>query len=155
MKKEVRQKIRRDKKAWLEYECSQITQANIDRKSKLLFQQIKKVKSQAPHVRNQSINSKDGTTLTEMGDVLHRWNEYGSELFDKDSTVEPESPPDLNFDHPEPSPLLDEIKAAIKQLKSGKSAGLDCLPAELLNHTGEAGVKALHHLCTKIWDTCT
>ena len=40
-------------------------------------------------------------------------------------------------------------------MKSGKSPGLDGIPAELLKHTGEAGVKALHHLCTKIWDTCT
>ena len=150
LKKEVRQKIRRDKKAWLEHECSLITQANIDRKSKVLFQQIRKVKSQASQVRNQSINSKDGTTRTEMEDVLNRWHEYGTELFDRDTTVESETLPDLTFDQPEPSPLLDEIKAAIKQLKSGKSPGLDGIPAELLKHTGEAGVKALHFLCTRI-----
>ena len=83
LKKEVRQKIRRDKVAWLEFECSQITQANIERKSKQLFQQIKKVKSNTSHVRNQCINNKDGKTLTEieMKDVLQRWNEYGTELF--------------------------------------------------------------------------
>ena len=78
LKKEIRQKIRRDKVAWLEQECSQITQANIERKSKLLFEQIKKVKSKASQVRNQCINKKDGTTLTEMKDVLHRWHEYGT-----------------------------------------------------------------------------
>ena len=155
LKKEVRQKIRRDKVAWLEFECSQITQANIERKSKQLFQQVKKVKSKNSQVRSQCINDKDGRTLTEMKDVLQRWNEYGTDLFDKDSSIEPQTPPNLNFQHLEPSPLLDEISAAIKQLKSGKSPGLDGIPAELLKHSGEAGVKALHYLCTKIWETCT
>ena len=154
LKKEIRQKIRRDKVAWLEHECSQITQANIDRKSKLLFQQVKKVKSNASQVRNQCINDKAGTTLTEMDDVLQRWHEYGTELFDTTS-AEPESPPDLNFEHQEPIPLLEEITSAIEQLKSGKSPGLDGIPAELLKHSGEAGVAAIHHLCTKIWETCT
>ena len=70
-----------------------------------------------------------------MKDVLHRWHEYGTELFDTDHTVEPQEPPDLSFQHPEPSPLLDEVKAAIKQLKSGKAPGLDGIPAELLKHT--------------------
>ena len=49
-----------------------------------------------------------------MKDVLQRWNEYGTELFDIDSSIEPQTPPNLHFQHPEPSPLLDEIKAAIK-----------------------------------------
>ena len=72
LKKEVRQKIRRDKIAWLENECSQITTANLERKSKKLFQQIKKVTTNSTYVRNQCINSTDGVTLTEMEDILNR-----------------------------------------------------------------------------------
>ena len=41
----------------------------------------------------------------------------------------------MKFDHMEPKPLLDEVRAAIKQLKSGKSPGLDGIPAELLKYT--------------------
>ena len=89
-----------------------------------------------------------------MDDVLQRWHEYGSELFDTTS-AEPEVPPDLSFEQPEPVPLRDETAAAIKQLKSGKSPGLDGIPAELLKYSGNAGVDALHYLCIKIWETCT
>ena len=39
------------------------------------------------------------------------------QLFDTVYTVEPEEPPDLSFQHPEPSSLLEEVTAAIKQLK--------------------------------------
>ena len=48
LKKEVRTKLRRDKAAWLERECSLITEANAERQSKKLFQQIKKLKPSGP-----------------------------------------------------------------------------------------------------------
>ena len=151
LKKEIRAKIRRDKVDWLARECSQITEANMERKSKKLFQQIKKVKNVSHvHVKTQSINAKDGTTLTEIEDILNRWHEYGQQLFDSIDVPEP----CIKFEHMEPKPLLDEVKAALKQLKSGKSPGLDGIPAELLKNTGEAGVEALLHLCLKIWETC-
>ena len=151
LKKEIRAKIRRDKVDWLARECSQITEANMERKSKKPFQQIKKVKNVSHvHVKTQSINAKDGTTLTEIEDILNRWHEYGQQLFDSIDVPEP----CIKFEHMEPKPLLDEVKAALKQLKSGKSPGLDGIPAELLKNTGEAGVEALLHLCLKIWETC-
>ena len=153
LKKEVRQKIRRDKVAWLEKECSEITAANIERKSKKLFQQIKKIKTKPFQARNQSINTKDGMTLTEMGDVLNRWCQYGTELFDTNIEV-PETPPCLFYEHTEPRPLIDEVKSAIRQLKTGKSPGLDGIPAELLKHVGDVGIEAIHYLCDKIWESC-
>ena len=95
-------------------------------------------------VTTQTINDKDGTTLTEIEDILNRWHEYGQQLF---GTIdESKGPPCIKFEHMEPKPLLDEVKAALKQLKTGKSPGLDGIPAELLKNTGEAGVEALLYL---------
>ena len=70
LKKLIRANIRRDKVDWLERECSQITEANLERKSKKLFQQIRKVKN-VSHVQvtTQTINDKDGTTLTKIEDI--------------------------------------------------------------------------------------
>jgi hypothetical protein len=45
------------------------------------------------------------------------------------------------------------VEAAIKQLKSRKSPGLDNIPGDLLKHSGEGGVKAMHHLCCEVWKT--
>ena len=74
-------KLRRDKLAWLQHECSLITEPNAERKSKKLFNQIKKLKPSSTHIKNQILNDKKGKTLTETADVLKRWTEYGSELF--------------------------------------------------------------------------
>ena len=152
--REVRAKIRRDKVDWLKHECSLITEANSERQSKKLFQQIRKLKPTVTQVRNQSINNKDGETLTETEDVLDRWTQYGRELFE--SSEDNSDLPDLTFyvEH-EPEPLLDEIKAGIKQLKTGKSPGLDNVPAELLKHSGEGAIMAIHYLCNTIWRTCS
>ena len=91
--------------------------------------------------------------LTEMKDILKRWNEYGTELFDT-ATEETSTTPNINVEEKEPEPLLSEVEEATKQLKSGKSPGMDGIPAELLKNTGPSGIKAMHYLCVKIWQTC-
>ena len=154
LKTEVRAKVRRDKAEWLEKECAKITEANMERKSKKLFDQIKKVKNTSSRSNNSqcSINDKNGKTLTEEVVVLERWHEYGSGLFEtKDSQHAAEY---MYFEDTEPEPLLEEVTAAIDQLKSGKSPGLDGIPAELIKKAGAACKAALHYLCLVIWRTC-
>ena len=36
----------------------------------------------------------------------------------------------------EPAPLLSEVEAAVKQMKLGKTAGLDGVPGELIRNAG-------------------
>lgn len=155
LKKEIRAKIRRDKETWLEQECSKITEANAHRKSKDLFQQISKVKTKVFQPRTQSIHSKNNEVLTDTEDILNRWHEYGKELFE--NNTETEHPQTLSYyqhTETEPEPSIEEITKATEELKNGKSPGLDNIPAELLKYSGETGVKAMHHLCSKIWVTC-
>ena len=45
LKREIKSKVRRDKKKWLEEECAKINKHNENRKSRELFEQIKKVKN--------------------------------------------------------------------------------------------------------------
>ena len=153
LKKETRRQIREDKRSWLADECAKITDANAQRNSRKLFNQIKKVKSQNVFVRNSSIKNAEGKTLIEKEDILNRWQEYGKGLFETDDAIE-DAMPCPEQQQQEPKPLLEEIDAAIKNLKSGKSPGLDNIPSELLKHRGDEGTKALHHLCTRVWETC-
>ena len=55
-----------------------------------------------------------------------------------------------NINHPI---LRKEVEAAVKSLKEGKSAGVDNIPAELLQQEGEAMVNALLIICNNIWRT--
>lgn len=153
LKKEIRKKIRRDKVEWLQQECSQITDANVERNSRKLFSQIKKLKPSGGNIQSQSLNDKNGIVLSDTKKVLMRWKEYGTELFQKGQD-DPERPPPITFETEEPEPLLEEVRAAVHQLKTRKAPGLDNVPAELLKNSGEMGIKALHSICCKIWTTC-
>ena len=65
--------------------------------------------------------------LHQTKEVLKRWSEYRTGIFQKDP-----KDPLITYEAANPEPLLDEIRAAIKQLNSGKTPGLDNVPAELL-----------------------
>ena len=60
-------------------------------------------------------------------------------------------PPPINNDS---YPILrEDVKAAVKSLKKGKSAGVDNIPSELVQAGGEAMTDMLLIICNQIWQT--
>ena len=58
-------------------------------------------------------------------------------------------PPVTNTDN---SPILrEEVEAAVKSLKPGKSTGVDNIPAELIQAGRETMIDAPLNICNKIW----
>ena len=57
---------------------------------------------------------------------------------------------DTEDDHPI---LRKEFEAAVQSLKKGKSAGVDNIPAELVQADGEDVITALTTICSKIRQT--
>ena len=49
--------------------------------------------------------------------------------------------------------LWEEVEAAVKSLKPGKSAGVDNIPVELLQAGGETMIDVLLNIYNKIWQT--
>ena len=49
--------------------------------------------------------------------------------------------------------LRKEVEVAIQSLKKGKSAGVDNIPAELVQASGENVIPALATICNKLWQT--
>ena len=83
---------------------------------------------------------------------MNRWTEYYSELYNYRATGDPEVlnvPPATNNDN---HPILrEEVEAAVKTLKKGKSAGVDNIPAEIVLAGGEDMLSVLLIICNKIW----
>ncbi|KAF6034073.1 hypothetical protein EB796_007615 [Bugula neritina] len=82
---------------------------------------------------------KEVKCLNEEQHTLKQWTEYCSELYKAKTTRNPEVlnvPPTTNTDdHPI---LRQEVEAAIKALKKGKSAGVDNIPGKLVQAGREA-----------------
>ena len=101
-----------------------------------------------------TVQDRSGKCLTEERQTLNRWTEYCSELYNHKANGDPSvlncTQTDTEDDHPI---LHREVEAAVQSLKKGKSAGVDNIPAELVQAGGEDVITALTKICNKIWQT--
>ena len=72
---------RRDKKAFLSYQCKETEENNRMGKTRDLFKKIRDTKGPF-HVKMGSIKDRNGMDLTEAEDIKKRWQEY-TELYKK------------------------------------------------------------------------
>ena len=97
---------------------------------------------------------RSGQCLTEERQILNRWTEYCSELYNHKANGDPSvlncPQTDTEDDHPI---LRREVEAAVQSLKKGKSAWVDNILAELVQAGGENVITALTTICNKIWQT--
>ncbi|VDP83856.1 unnamed protein product [Schistosoma curassoni] len=75
---------------------------------------------------------KEGRPITEIQQQRNRWVEYFEELLNRPA---PMNPPDIEATHAGlpidvNPPTTEEIRMAIRQIKSGKAAGPDNIPAD-------------------------
>ncbi|XP_069992393.1 uncharacterized protein [Penaeus vannamei] len=125
--REVNQKIKKEmkkaKEVWLADQCQNIE------KSLKTYQLVKKLTS-TKQAKITIMQDKTGVPLTENENILKRWTEYCSELYNYRTTRDQQvlnTPPSTNNDN---HPILgEEVEAAVRALKKGKSAGVDNIPA--------------------------
>ena len=141
---EIKKGMKKAMENWIGEQCQNIDDCLKKNNSKRAYKQE----------RTTTIQDKGGTCLTENEDILKRWTEYYSELYNYRATGDLEvfnvPPATNNANHPF---LCKEVEAAVKSLKKGKSAGVDNIPAELFQQGGEAMVNVLLAICNKVWRT--
>ena len=104
--------------------------------------------------KSTTIPNKSGKCLTEENEILNRWTEYCSDLYNYETEGGPIVLDCPQIPHEEHHPILqEEVEAAVKALKMGKSAGVDNIPAELVQAGGDAIIDILITICNKIWKT--
>ena len=101
-----------------------------------------------------TVQDRSGKRVTEERQILKRWTEYYSELYNYkangNSSVLNCPQTDTEDGHPI---FRREDEAAVQSLKKGKSAGVDNIPAELVQADGEDVITALTTIGNKIWQT--
>ena len=101
-----------------------------------------------------TVQDRSRKCLTEEQDILNLWTEYCTELYIHKANGDPSilncSQTDTEDDHPI---LRKEVEAGVQSLKTGKSAGVDNIPAELVQAGGEDEITVLTTICNKIWQT--
>ena len=155
--REISQKIKKSlkkaKETWIEEQCQGIDDSLKRNNSKKAYQLVKKLTSKKQE-RPTTIQDKQGKIQTEEQEILGRWTEYCADLYQHKANGDAEVlnvPPATDTDlHPI---LREEVEAAVKSLKKGKSPGVDNIPSELVQAGGEDMITVLLKICNKIWQT--
>ena len=145
--------MKKAKEKWIKKQCVSIENDLKNNNTKRAYQTVKEL-TNTKQRRVSVIQDKTGKCLTEEHEVLTRFTEYCSDLYNHESngdTTILNGPYNTNGDT---SPILrEEVEVAVKYLKGGKSPGNDNIPAELIMNGGEAMISALTIICNKIWKT--
>lgn len=151
--KNIRNCMTKAKEDWINKLCISVEDSLSKNNSKKAFQIVKDLtKQKTPRV--SAIHDKDGRCLTENKHILDRWTEYCSDLYNHKNNGDINVLTSLESTNDDDHPILrEEVEKAIKTLKTGKAAGVDNIPAELIKHGGTTLTDILTQICNKIWQT--
>ena len=145
--------MKKAKENWTGEQCSEIEENLRKNNSKRACQLIKYLTT-VKQEKAATVQDHSGKCLTEEWEILNRWTEYSTELYNYKANGDPSvldcSRTDTEDDHPI---LCKEVEAVVQSLKKGRSAGVDNIPAELIQAGGEDVITALTTICNKIWQT--
>ena len=120
---------------------------------KTLYDITKKLSGKYGH-SERPVKDKEGNQLVGEENQRQRWVEHFEDLLNRPSPANPPNiqPAENDLDIDCSAPSQEEIRQAIKQLKNGKAAGPDNIPAEALKLDIETTVDMLHPLFEQIWN---
>ncbi|CAH8472212.1 unnamed protein product [Schistosoma guineensis] len=100
------------------------------------------------------VKNKEGKIITNVKEQRNRWVEHFKELLNRPAPLNSlnieVAPTGIPMDVGPPT--IEEISMAVKQIKSGKAAGPDNIPAGALKADVAVTAKMLYILFNKIWD---
>ena len=130
IKRKIRIEMKMAKETWLQSQCQEVEACLRKNNSKKAYQLVKDLTTEKQG-KSTTIQDKSGKCLKEENEILNRWTEYCSDLYNYETEGDPivlvcPQMPDAEYH----SILREEVEAAVKALKMGKSAGEDNIPAE-------------------------
>ena len=151
--KQVKRSIRADRKKYVEELATTAEKAAREGNMKQLYDTTKKLSGKYSKPE-RPVKDKEGKPITEIQQQRNRWVEYFEELLNRPA---PMNPPDIEAAHTDlpidvNPPTTEEIRMAVRQIKNGKAAGPDNIPAEALKSDIEATTSMLYLLFKKIWE---
>ena len=155
--KEVNNNIKRcmkkAKENWIGKQSSEIEENLRKKNSKRAYQLVKDLTT-VKQGKATTVQDRLGKCLREERQILNRWTEYCSELYNHIASADPSV---LNCPHTDTENnhliLSKEVETAVQSLKKEKSVGVDNIPAELVQAGGEDVITALMVISSKIWQT--
>ncbi|KAK3550661.1 hypothetical protein QTP70_002366 [Hemibagrus guttatus] len=99
------------------------------------------------------IKDRDGRLLTSEESVQRRWKEYFEELMNEENEREKRVEGVNSVEQKVDKIRKDEVRKALKRMKSGKAVGPDDIPVEVWKCLGEAAVEFLTSLFNRVLES--
>ncbi|KAK3528001.1 hypothetical protein QTP86_013113 [Hemibagrus guttatus] len=99
------------------------------------------------------IKDRDGRVLTSEESVQRRWKEYFEELMNEENEREKRVEGVNSVEQEVDKIRKDEVRKALKRMKSGKAVGPDDIPVEVWKCLGEAAVEFLANLFNRVLES--
>ncbi|KAK3567195.1 hypothetical protein QTP86_012679 [Hemibagrus guttatus] len=99
------------------------------------------------------IKDRDGRVLTSEESVQKRWKEYFEELMNEENEREKRVEGVNSVEQKVDKIRKDEVRKALKRMKSGKAVGPDDIPVEVWKCLGEAAVEFLASLFNRVLES--
>ncbi|KAK3546076.1 hypothetical protein QTP70_020445 [Hemibagrus guttatus] len=99
------------------------------------------------------IKDRDGRVLTSEESVQRRWKEYFEELMNEENEREKRVEGVNSVEQKVDKIRKDEVRKALKRMKSGKAVGPDDIPVEVWKCLGEAAVEFLANLFNMVLES--
>ena len=154
--REIKRQVRNDKRQWMGDIAIQAQEAARHQNMRTLYGLTKKLCNDNRPNQSVAIEDKDGKLVNGKEETLRRWNEHFKEILNREVPVRPiteehiTEPPIIDINTSEPS--YEEVRNAIRNLKSGKASGIDSITAELLKADIEFSTRKVMNLLEKIWN---
>ena len=119
----IKRCMKKAKENWIGEQCGEIEENLRKNNSKRAYQLVKDLTT-VKQGKATTIQDRSGKCLTEDRQILNRWTEYCSELYNHKAKGDPSvlncTQTDTEDDHPI---LRTEVDTAVQSLKKGKTAG--------------------------------
>ncbi|CAH8510548.1 unnamed protein product [Heterobilharzia americana] len=157
IKSRLMKSLRNDREQWWAAKAKQMEKAAAIGNSRQLFRLIKETGGKRSTTVSEAIAEKDGSAIHSQGRRLGRWAEHFEEQFNlPPATIAlPAIQSDPEWDIETGPPTLEEVEKAVGNLKRGRAAGPDGLPAEVYKNGGRMLLVRLTVVLASIWESNT
>ena len=158
LNREVKRSLKADLEAWVRRQSEELERASRTNNVKLMYDIIKTLAGK-PRQHHITVKKPDGSIAESAEQRLICWENHFTQLLNRDSPDnEHQATADgLAFngfsDISDDPPTIDEVKRAIRLLKSGKASGCDGMSPEIIKFGGPSMIKQIHNICVEVWET--
>jgi len=158
---EVKKSARKDRRKWYNSLADQAQEAANNNQTRELYRLTRQIAGKSTLVE-KPVKDEDGRDITDESQQLEQWTKHFRQVLtvplSNSSSLTESEEPELNIPQGEnliddTKPSLEEVRSAIKNIKSGKAPGPDGLYIELFKADVDLIVSHLHPIISHLWET--